>query len=254
MWAAADHPLSHQHSSRTCRPTAAAAAGSNRQQQARDGSCQETFMKLSQHERSAAAHSSRAAAPGMQHPAAGFRQSTLVAEAATIPAAAPDSSHPHLANKEAGCNQPAPAAADTPEPPTAQPGAFQGVADSCSGGSSTSPSTESCSPISSDGGSSDGSSSSSVAVNSRSRITDQLGKLSYRMVLSYDGTAYSGWQLQTRARTIQAEIERALSTVLREDRSTLSVCAAGRTDAGVHAVGQVGGEAQGAHLVASNVF
>lgn len=59
------------------------------------------------------------------------------------------------------------------------------------------------------------------------------------MLVSYDGTAYSGWQLQSQARTIQAEIERALSTVLREDRATLCVCAAGRTDAGVHAVGQV---------------
>lgn len=236
MWAAADQPLSHQHSSRACRPTAAA-AGANRQQQARDGSCQETFMKLSQHERAAAAHSNRAAAPGMQHPAAGFRASNLVAGAATIAAAAArDSSHPQLANKAAGSDQQASAvAADTPKPPAVQPGALEGVADSCLGGSSTSPSTESCGPSSSDGGSS----SSSVAVKSRSRITDQLGKLSYRMVVSYDGTAYSGWQLQTRARTIQAEIERALSTVLREDRSTLCVCAAGRTDAGVHAVGQV---------------
>eukprot|EP00775_Hariotina_reticulata_P010074 gene10074-10229_t len=45
--------------------------------------------------------------------------------------------------------------------------------------------------------------------------------------------------LQVRAPTIQAQIERALSTVLREDRKTLCVCAAGRTDAGVHARGQV---------------
>lgn len=72
-------------------------------------------------------------------------------------------------------------------------------------------------------------------------MNPQLGKLSYRMIVSYDGTEYSGWQLQaqSRARTIQAEIERALTTVLREDRGTLCVCAAGRTDAGVHAVGQV---------------
>lgn len=88
--------------------------------------------------------------------------------------------------------------------------------------SSTSSSTDSTSPV-------------------RARANPQLGKLSYRMLVSYDGTAYSGWQLQlqSRARTIQAEIERALSTVLRDDRATLGVCAAGRTDAGVHAVGQV---------------
>jgi tRNA pseudouridine38-40 synthase len=60
------------------------------------------------------------------------------------------------------------------------------------------------------------------------------------MLVSYDGTAYSGWQLQTRAVTIQGEMERALSTVLREGRRCLGVCAAGRTDAGVHARGQVG--------------
>lgn len=90
-------------------------------------------------------------------------------------------------------------------------------------------------------GSSDGSNTNSTATASpiRSRVHAQLGKLSYRMLVSYDGTAYSGWQLQSRAKTIQAELERALSTVLREDRATLCVCAAGRTDAGVHAVGQV---------------
>jgi tRNA pseudouridine(38-40) synthase len=59
------------------------------------------------------------------------------------------------------------------------------------------------------------------------------------MVVAYDGTAYSGWQLQPHAPTIQAHVERALSTVLREARETLVVGAAGRTDAGVHAAGQV---------------
>lgn len=47
-------------------------------------------------------------------------------------------------------------------------------------------------------------------------------------------------QLQTQASTIQGHVERALSTVLREDRRVLGVSAAGRTDAGVHARGQVG--------------
>ncbi|GBF88550.1 tRNA pseudouridine synthase A [Raphidocelis subcapitata] len=67
----------------------------------------------------------------------------------------------------------------------------------------------------------------------------EVGTHSYRMVVAYDGTAYSGWQLQPKAPTIQAQIERALSTVLREARGTLGVSAAGRTDAGVHAAGQV---------------
>ncbi|KAF8066244.1 truA1 [Scenedesmus sp. PABB004] len=68
----------------------------------------------------------------------------------------------------------------------------------------------------------------------------ELGRVSYRLLVAYDGTAYSGWQLQPgRARTIQGEFERVLGTALQEGRRTLCVCAAGRTDAGVHARGQV---------------
>ncbi|MBI4317108.1 MAG: tRNA pseudouridine(38-40) synthase TruA [Chloroflexi bacterium] len=55
-------------------------------------------------------------------------------------------------------------------------------------------------------------------------------------VLEYDGTAYHGFQVQPGLSTIQAEIERALLSVTQEE---LRVAAAGRTDAGVHACGQV---------------
>jgi tRNA pseudouridine38-40 synthase len=58
----------------------------------------------------------------------------------------------------------------------------------------------------------------------------------YRAVVAYDGTAYQGWQAQPSGATVQQTIEGALSTVLREP---VSVVAAGRTDAGVHARGQV---------------
>ena len=58
----------------------------------------------------------------------------------------------------------------------------------------------------------------------------------YRLILEYDGTAYSGWQLQPNVRTLQAVIEEALATVLRHPAR---LYAAGRTDAGVHALGQV---------------
>lgn len=57
-----------------------------------------------------------------------------------------------------------------------------------------------------------------------------------RLLLSYDGTDFMGWQIQSRGRTVQAEVERALSAVLKQPIRT---AAAGRTDAGVHAHGQV---------------
>ena len=60
----------------------------------------------------------------------------------------------------------------------------------------------------------------------------------FKLTLSYDGTAYAGWQVQSNARTIQAEIENALKQVTGEQ---IRVLASGRTDAGVHAIGQVVG-------------
>jgi tRNA pseudouridine38-40 synthase len=58
-----------------------------------------------------------------------------------------------------------------------------------------------------------------------------------RILLEYDGTAFAGWARQPGQRTVQAEVERALRMVLRDDDLALTV--AGRTDAGVHAWGQV---------------
>jgi tRNA pseudouridine38-40 synthase len=57
-----------------------------------------------------------------------------------------------------------------------------------------------------------------------------------KLILEYDGTRYVGWQVQPNGPSIQAEVERALATLHKEPRR---VTAAGRTDAGVHAVGQV---------------
>lgn len=54
----------------------------------------------------------------------------------------------------------------------------------------------------------------------------------YFVWFSYDGTNYHGWQLQPNGNTVQAELQRALSLLLRED---ITVTGAGRTDAGVHA-------------------
>ncbi|HWI03332.1 MAG TPA: tRNA pseudouridine(38-40) synthase TruA [Acidimicrobiales bacterium] len=58
-----------------------------------------------------------------------------------------------------------------------------------------------------------------------------------RLQLEYDGAAFAGWARQPRQRTVQEELEDALCTVLREAEVPLTV--AGRTDAGVHAWGQV---------------
>ena len=58
-----------------------------------------------------------------------------------------------------------------------------------------------------------------------------------RMLLEYDGTAFAGWARQPGQRTVQEEVERVLRMILREGDVPLTV--AGRTDAGVHAWGQV---------------
>jgi tRNA pseudouridine38-40 synthase len=57
-----------------------------------------------------------------------------------------------------------------------------------------------------------------------------------RLILQYDGSDYSGWQIQKRERTIQGTIEKAISSVTAEH---VRVTAAARTDAGVHALAQV---------------
>jgi tRNA pseudouridine38-40 synthase len=56
------------------------------------------------------------------------------------------------------------------------------------------------------------------------------------LVLEYDGTRYVGWQVQPNGPSVQAELERALSTLHHEP---VRVTGAGRTDSGVHALGQV---------------
>ena len=58
---------------------------------------------------------------------------------------------------------------------------------------------------------------------------------SHRLILSYRGTAYAGWQRQENARTVQEVLEEALGRLL---RSPVRVHGASRTDAGVHARGQ----------------
>jgi tRNA pseudouridine38-40 synthase len=65
-------------------------------------------------------------------------------------------------------------------------------------------------------------------------VDDRTGRLA--LVLAYQGTLYSGWQRQPHAPTVQRAVEDALSRVCARP---VTVVAAGRTDAGVHARGQV---------------
>jgi tRNA pseudouridine38-40 synthase len=58
----------------------------------------------------------------------------------------------------------------------------------------------------------------------------------YKLVIAYDGTRYGGWQVQPNAQTIQEVLQQTLALFLRQE---VKVIGAGRTDAGVHALGQV---------------
>ena len=58
----------------------------------------------------------------------------------------------------------------------------------------------------------------------------------YKVTVSYDGTNFKGWQIQPDSRTVQQEIEKALSSINKEKTN---IHASGRTDAGVHAIAQV---------------
>jgi tRNA pseudouridine38-40 synthase len=57
-----------------------------------------------------------------------------------------------------------------------------------------------------------------------------------KLTISYEGTAFAGWQIQPDQRTIQREIELVLSKI---EGTAVKIVGSGRTDAGVHALGQV---------------
>ena len=57
-----------------------------------------------------------------------------------------------------------------------------------------------------------------------------------KLTIEYDGTNFNGWQIQKDKRTVQEEIQIALAKVLKEE---VQITGSGRTDAGVHALGQV---------------
>jgi len=75
-------------------------------------------------------------------------------------------------------------------------------------------------------------------------------KQNWKLVVSYDGTDYSGWQVQPGERTIQGELQAALGRVTGESPLPQG---SGRTDAGVHALGQVASFELQARIPAENL-
>ncbi len=60
--------------------------------------------------------------------------------------------------------------------------------------------------------------------------------MNIKLTIEYDGTDYHGWQVQPNGKTIQEVLEHALGEILQEK---VRLNGSGRTDAGVHALGQV---------------
>lgn len=73
-------------------------------------------------------------------------------------------------------------------------------------------------------------------VNDKSEVNEERKIRRILLTVAYDGTAYHGWQLQPNANTIEGELNRALSELFGED---IKVIGASRTDAGVHANGNL---------------
>jgi tRNA pseudouridine38-40 synthase len=75
-------------------------------------------------------------------------------------------------------------------------------------------------------------------VSARAEPDELRDQHRIRLKLHYDGGSFAGWQVQPGRRTVQGELERALAELTQEPAH---IIAAGRTDSGVHATGQVAG-------------
>jgi tRNA pseudouridine38-40 synthase len=63
--------------------------------------------------------------------------------------------------------------------------------------------------------------------------------IAFKLLLEYDGTRYSGWQEQKNVRTVMGELRKVAASVFHAAGGDIDIQGAGRTDAGVHALGQV---------------
>jgi tRNA pseudouridine38-40 synthase len=75
-----------------------------------------------------------------------------------------------------------------------------------------------------------------IKRRSATRKKSELAVANFKFLLQYDGTDFHGWQMQSDLRTVQGELTQALSLI---DGRPVTVQGSGRTDAGVHAEGQV---------------
>ena len=60
----------------------------------------------------------------------------------------------------------------------------------------------------------------------------------FKLTIQYDGTLFFGWQIQASTRTVQGEVEQALQNIVKSSHR-IPVHGSGRTDTGVHSMGQV---------------
>ncbi len=65
---------------------------------------------------------------------------------------------------------------------------------------------------------------------------EEQKKIRIALLIQYDGTGFNGWQIQSYGRTVQGDIEEALEILT---KNKVGIIASGRTDSGVHAIGQV---------------
>ena len=66
-----------------------------------------------------------------------------------------------------------------------------------------------------------------------------MSEKNFKLTIQYLGTPYNGWQYQPNRPTVQGEIENAFIKILRKNKQNVNLIGSGRTDSGVHAIGQI---------------